>query len=63
MFILVDKLWYNFEEIFEKQLKKLKDEKSYLVTLKVNKQNKLTWSDAIEVTDKMIKDTPELGLH
>jgi hypothetical protein len=63
MFIIVDELWDNFHKMFEKQLKKLGAEKFYLVTLKVNKLNDFVWSDAVEVTDRMHKAKPELGLH
>ena len=59
---LVHELWDNFDVIFKKELKKLKEEQFYLVTLTIVK-NKLKWSEATEVTDKMFKKDPFLGLH
>lgn len=62
MFYIVDELWDNLEKMFAKELKKIKEEKFYIVTLTMGKK-KLQWAKATEVTDKMIKKNPLLGLH
>ena len=61
MYILID-FWDTFDIVFKKELKKLKEEKFYLVTLTMGKK-KLKWVSQTEVTDKMMKQDPLLGLH
>ena len=65
LFLLRD-LWDEFEDMFKKEIKQLKEEKFYLVTLSLSLNKKKfvwSWSKATEVTDKMIKKNPLLGLH
>lgn len=63
LFLLRD-LWDTFEDMFKKEIKKLDEEKFYLVTLSLtNGKKKFLWAKAVEVTDKMLKKNPLLGLH
>lgn len=59
---VIHEFWDNFDEEFAIDLKNLKEEKFYLVTLTMNKR-KLKWTGVTEVTDKMFKKDPFLGLH
>ncbi len=55
-----------FDNIFKKELKRLKPETFYHVkiTLKKTKnQIKMVWKDAIEITDAMLITNPHLGVH
>ncbi len=59
---VIHEFWDNFDKDFKKELKKLKEEKFYLVTLTIGKK-KLKWMKATEVTDEMMKQDQLLGLH